>query len=239
MQEHQALRCNRCGDEAFVRAGRDRAGRQLHRCRACGRRLTARSRTAFRGRHFPDEVILLAVRWYVRYRLTYAEVAEWLAECGVSADPSTIWDWVQAYAPKLNEAARVHRAPAGTRWRVDETYVKVSRRQLYLYRAIDEHGQVLDCLLSDRRDTTAARLFLLWAQDRAGAAPTRVITDRAGWLLVEGLNNREIADRLGVGVLTVKTQIDHVCEKLEVSGTTRARVLAARAIRLGLVPASR
>jgi transposase-like protein len=125
-------------------------------------------------------VILLAVRWYLRYRLTYAEVAEWLAERGVSVDPSTIWDWVQAYAPKLNEAARAHRSPAGVRWRVDETYVKVAGRPLYLYRAIDERGQVLDCLLSDRRDTIAARLFLLWAQDRAGAAPTRVITERAG-----------------------------------------------------------
>jgi transposase-like protein len=63
---------------------------------------------------------------------------------------------------------------------VDETYLEVGGRQQYPYRAIDEHGQVLDCVLSDRRDTTAARLFLLWAQDRAGGAPTRVITDRAG-----------------------------------------------------------
>jgi transposase-like protein len=62
-------------------------------------------------------VILLAVRWYLRYRLTYAVVAEWLAERGVSVDPSTIWDWVQAYAPKLNAAARGHRSPAGVRWR--------------------------------------------------------------------------------------------------------------------------
>ena len=174
------MQCDRCGSEAFVRAGRDRAGRQLQRCRGCGRRLTVRSRTAFRGRHFPDEVILLAVRWYLRYRLTYAEVAEWLAERGVSVDPSTIWDWVQAYAPKLNAAARAHRSPAGARWRGGETHVKVAGRQLYLYRAIDERAQVLDCLLSDRRDTIAARLFLLWAQHRAGAAPTRVITDRAG-----------------------------------------------------------
>src|ERR671939_1892537 len=95
------MQCDRCGGEVFVRAGRDRSGRQLQRCRGCGRRLTARSLTAFRGRHFPQEVILLAVRWYLRYRLTYAEVAEWLAERGVQVDPSTIWDWVQAYAPKL------------------------------------------------------------------------------------------------------------------------------------------
>src|ERR671938_1231472 len=123
------MQCDRCGSEAFVRAGRDRAGRQLHRCCGCGRRLTARSRTAFRGRHFPDEVILLAMRWYLRYRLTYAEVAELLAERGVQVDPSTIWDWVQAYAPKLNQAARAHRAPAGGRWRVDENCIKGSGRQ--------------------------------------------------------------------------------------------------------------
>jgi hypothetical protein len=86
------MQCDRCGGEVFVRAGRDRSGRQLQRCRGCGRRLTARSLTAFRDRHFPDEVILLAVRWYLGYRLTYAEVAELLAERGVSVDPSTIWD---------------------------------------------------------------------------------------------------------------------------------------------------
>jgi transposase-like protein len=75
-------------------------------------------------------VILLAVRWYLRYRLSYVDVAEWLAERGVQVDPSTIWDSVQAYAPKLAQAARDHRAPVGARWRLDETYVKVGRRQV-------------------------------------------------------------------------------------------------------------
>ena len=172
--------CDRCGGALFVRAGRDRSGRQLHRCRGCGRRLTARSLTAFRGRHFSAEVILLAVRWYLCYRLSYRELAEWLAESGVCVDPSTIWDWVQAYAPKLSALAQAHCSSVGTRWRVDETYVKVAGHQLYLYRAIDEHGQVLKCLLSERRDTIAAQIFLGLAQDAAGVLPPRVITDRAG-----------------------------------------------------------
>ena len=68
------MRCDRCGGERFTKAGRDRQGRQLHGCAGCGRRLTARSASAFRGYRFPEEVIAVAVRWYARYRLSYADV---------------------------------------------------------------------------------------------------------------------------------------------------------------------
>ena len=95
------MQCDRCLGEPFTKAGRDRKVRQLYRCRACGRRLTTRSGSAFALREpgdcFPDEVIALAVRWYLCYRLRYAEVAEWLAERGVIIDPSTIYDWVRAF----------------------------------------------------------------------------------------------------------------------------------------------
>ena len=114
------MRCDRCAGEEFTKAGRDRAGRQLYRCSGCGRRVTARSASAFSGSRFPDDVIALAVRWYLRYRLSYAEVAEWLAERGVTVDPSTLYDWVQAFTPRFVEAARAHRPRVGTRWRVDE-----------------------------------------------------------------------------------------------------------------------
>ena len=86
------MRCDRCAGEWFTKAGWDGARRQLYRCTGCGRRITARTGSAFSGYRFPNEVIALAVRWYLRYRLSYVEVAEWLAERGVTVDPSTIYD---------------------------------------------------------------------------------------------------------------------------------------------------
>ncbi len=94
------MQCDRCAGERFTNAGRDRARRQLYRCSGCGRRVTARSASAFSGYRFPDEVIALAVRWYVRYRLSYADVAEWLAERGLSVDRSTVC-WESAFIGRL------------------------------------------------------------------------------------------------------------------------------------------
>src|SRR5215211_8049258 len=100
------MRCDRCAGERFTKAGRDRARRQLYRCIGCGRRVTARTGSAFSGYRFPDEVIALAVRWYLRYRLSYADVAELLAERGVAVDPSSVYAWVQEFAPLYEDAAR-------------------------------------------------------------------------------------------------------------------------------------
>jgi hypothetical protein len=96
------MQCHRCAGEhsgtRWVKARRDRQGRQLYRCRSCGRRLRTRSALAFCGYRVPDEVITLAVRWYLRYRLSYADVVECLAERGIMVDPSTIYDWVPTFA---------------------------------------------------------------------------------------------------------------------------------------------
>ncbi len=173
------MRCDRCAGERFTKAGRDRARRQLYRCTGCGRRLTARTGSAFSGYRFPEEVIALAVRWYLRYRLSYADVAEWLAERGVAVDPSTVYDWVQAFTPRFLEAARAHRTRAGARWRVDETLLKVGGRWRYVFRAIDERGQVVDVYLSDHRDAASARAFFERAIDETGVTPTRVTSDKA------------------------------------------------------------
>ena len=135
------MQCDRCASERFTRAGRDRHGRQMYRCVVCGRRMTTRSGSAFRGYRFPDDIIALAVRWHLCYRLSYADVAEWLAERGIMVDPSTIYDWVRTCTPRFIAATRAHRAPVGGRWYVDETYLKIDGRQRYLFRAIDEQGQ--------------------------------------------------------------------------------------------------
>ena len=122
------MQCDRCGSEDFTKAGRDRHERQLYRCRACGRRMTARSRTAFSGYRFPDDVIALAVRWYLRFRLPYADLAELFAERGVHVDPSTIFDWVQQFTPLYQQEARSHRRRVGAQWSIDKTYIRIAGR---------------------------------------------------------------------------------------------------------------
>ncbi len=119
----------------------------------------------------------MAVRWYLRYGLSYRDVDELLAERGVTVDHVTIYRWVQRFTPEFVEAARPRRHMPG-RWFVDETYVKVNGRWTYLYRAIDQYGQVIDVWLSPRRDLTAARAFFHRALT-AGVVPVEVTTDRA------------------------------------------------------------
>ena len=94
----------------------------------------------------------MAVRWYLRYGLSYRDVEELLAERGVTVDHITVYRWAQRFTPGFIEAARFCRHAPGSRWFADETYVEVTGRWTYLYRAIDQHGQVIDVLLSQRRD---------------------------------------------------------------------------------------
>jgi transposase, IS6 family len=136
------------------------------------------SSSVFAGFRFPREVIAVAVRWYLRYGLSYRDVEELLAERGVTVDHVTIYRWVQRFTPEFIEAARFRRHAPGDRWFVDETYVKVAGRWTYLYRAIDQFGQVIDVLLSPRRDLAAARRFFARAL-RTGTVPAEVTTDRA------------------------------------------------------------
>jgi transposase, IS6 family len=111
----------------------------------------------FAGFRFPREVISVAVRWYLRYGLSCRDVEELLAERGVTVDHVTVCRWVQRFTPEFIGAARFWRHAPGDRWFADGTYVKVAGRWTYLYRAIDQYGQVIDVLLSDRRDRRHAR----------------------------------------------------------------------------------
>ena len=122
----------------------------------------------FRGRHFADEVIVLCVRWYLRYSLSYRDVAELVAERHLSVDSSTIWRWVQRYAPELNARIRSELKPTNGSWRTDETYVRVAGRWTYLYRAVDSTGATIDFFLSETRGLSAARTFFR----KALAAPS-------------------------------------------------------------------
>jgi transposase-like protein len=126
-------------------------------------KLSIRSRTllppksAFAGFRFPAEVIVVAVRWYLRYNLSYRDVEELLVERGIEVDHVTVYRWVQRFTPLLADAARFARHSPGDRWHVDETYIKVNGVWRYVYRAIDQYGQVIDVLVSARRGADAAR----------------------------------------------------------------------------------
>jgi len=124
-------------------------------------------------------VIVLAVRWYLRFGLSYCDVEELLAEPGIDVDYVTVHRWVQRFTPLLADAARFGRHPVGDRCQVDETYVKVAGRWMYLYRAVDQFGRVIDVYASARRDRDAARRFFQRAGKATGVVPVEVITDRA------------------------------------------------------------
>jgi transposase, IS6 family len=117
-------------------------------------------RSTFARFFYPPDVIVLAVRWYLRFNLSYRDIKELLAERGIEVDHTTISRWVQRFTPLLTEAARPCRHAVGGRWQVDETDVKVAGQWRYVYRAVDEFGQVIDVLVSQRRDATAARVIL-------------------------------------------------------------------------------
>jgi transposase, IS6 family len=143
-----------------------------------GRVTTPGMSSVFAGFRFPREVISVAVRWYLRYGLSYRDVEELLAERGVTVDHVSVYRWVQRFTPEFIEAGRPCRHVPGDRWFAGETHLKVAGRWAYLYRAVDQHGQVVDVLLSAKRDLAAARRFFTRAV-AAGTVPVEVITDRA------------------------------------------------------------
>src|SRR5215213_6734004 len=134
--------------------------------------------SAFAGFFFPPDVIVLAVRWYLRFGLSYRDV-ELLAERGVAVDHVTIYRWVQRFTPLLAEAARPCRHGVGDRWQVDETYVKVAGKWRYVYRAIDQFGQVIDVFVTLQRDAKTARRLFEGAFNTTKVMPVEVTTDRA------------------------------------------------------------
>jgi putative transposase len=111
---------------------------------------------SFKGAHFPQDIILMGVRWYVAYPLSYRHVAERMEARGVPADHATIQRWVVEYSPQLEEAFHRRKRPVGHRWRMDETSIRVKGEWRYLYRAVDKSRQTIDFLLTEHRDTEAA-----------------------------------------------------------------------------------
>src|ERR1700694_2562846 len=142
---------------------------------------TMATRTAlFKWRQTEPALILCAVRWYLRYSLSFRDVEELLEERGLEADHTTVWRWVQRYGPELEQRMRRHLKPTNKSWRVDETYVRVKGHWCYLYRAIDSAGATIDFLFSAKRDADVAkRLFRKALRDHSHLQPRVINTDLA------------------------------------------------------------
>jgi len=158
----------------------------------------------FKGSHFPKDVILMSIRWYVSYPLSYRHVEELLRERGIKIDHATINRWVVKYSPSLESKFRQVKKPIGKSWRMDETYIKVKGEWVYYYRAVDKEGQTIDFLLSPTRDTQAARSFFEKAIERSGK-PEKVNMDKSGANLA-GLEqiNKSFPEGQKIGVRQVK-----------------------------------
>ena len=129
----------------------------------------------FKWRHYPGDIIMWCVRWYLRYPISAAQMSEMTAERGLAISASCIWRWVQLYGPELDKRCRRHLKPTNKSWRLDETYINVKGQERFLYRAVDSTGQTVDFLLTANRDAAAAKRFFRRALAHSGNPMPRVI----------------------------------------------------------------
>ena len=132
-----------------------------------------------KGLRFPMDVILVCIRWYAAYPLSYRHLEEMMQERGVFVDHSSINRWAIRFLPLLEKVFRKHKRPVGVSWRMDETYIKVKGQWKYLYRAVDKAGKTVDFLLTAKRDKAAAMRFFEKAI-QANDVPEKVTMDKSG-----------------------------------------------------------
>ena len=153
-------------------------GYRRFRCRSCGRGFNERTHSHFNRLQYPPDVVCLVVLWRVRYKLSFRDLAAMFLDRGVVFTHEAVRKWEAKRAPVLSEALRKHRrGRVGPSWYCDETYLKVKRRGVYLYRAIDRNGNLVDVWLSERQDQAAAEAFFLSARTVTERIPARVTTD--------------------------------------------------------------
>jgi putative transposase len=179
------MECICCGSAAVTeRPERTAHGYRRFRCRACGKQFNERSGGLLNRAQYPSDVIALVVLWRLRYRLTLRDLSEMFLLRGFVFSHEAVREWEAKLAPTLADELRRRRhgrgGARGRHWHVDETYLKVGGRWAYLYRAIDRDGNLVDTMLSERRDMAAAQAFFRSARAVTGMTPERVTTDGHG-----------------------------------------------------------
>jgi len=170
------ISCPSGQQSATKRDGYEERSRPRYGCRPCHRDFTANSTSAFPGYRWPTDVILTAVRWYASYPLSAAQVMQLLAERHIAVSARMVLTWVQTFGPQLAKVRRRHRRRLGRRWYGDEVFCFRGKQKRYLYRAVDQHGQVVDILLRDQRDRASAEAFFRRAWSQTGLAPHTVVS---------------------------------------------------------------
>ena len=223
--------CPHCHTSAAARDGHDARGRQRYACRACGHDFTESSATAFAGYRWPPDVILMAVRWYLSLTVSARQVTWLLAERGVDVTPRTVLTWAQTFGPRLATEVRKHRRPVGRRWYVDEVYLfrKRGEEKRYLYRAVDEHGQVVDVLLREQRDTDSAKAFFRRARRRTRTTPTHVISDHHQPYVKAVQEELPEAEHVRTGLHRARGETTKPIERSHIA--TRDRLRSARGLK--------
>jgi putative transposase len=160
------------------RRERTELGYRRFRCRTCKREFNERTGTRFNHLQYPTDIVCLVVLWRIRYKLSLRDLPEMFLERGMVFTHEAVREWEAQRAPLFSETLRKHRrGRIGSSWYVDETYVKVKGRWTYLYRAIDRDGNLVDVLLSEKRDRVAAEAFFRSTRIVTGSVPERVTTD--------------------------------------------------------------
>jgi transposase-like protein len=154
----------------------------------------------FKGRHFDQQIVVLCVRWYLSFKLSYRDLVAMMSERGIGLAHTTILRWVQHYTPEFEKRWQPYARTVGGSWRMDETYVKVRGEWVYLYRAVDKGGKTVDFYLSRRRDVNAAKAFLRKAM-KSQRVPTKITLD------AYAASHRAVADLKGDGDLPTRVQV--------------------------------
>jgi len=176
------MNCPHCASFATKQqAKKTSLGYQTSHCSACKRTFNERTGTPFNFLEYPTDIVLLVVLWRLRYKLSLRDLAEMFLERGFTFTHETVRDWEARFAPLLADQLRSkRRGQVGTCWHVDETYVKVQGKWCYLYRAIDRDGNLVDSMLSQKRNMDAAKRFFKQTLETVGYTPERVTTDGHG-----------------------------------------------------------